>query len=87
MPNRDGLVVGEGAGAVMLEEFESARKRGATILGEVIGFATNNNGGNLIMPDLTGVTQVLKMVLKMHRFLRTGLILSVPTPRPPVSGM
>ncbi|NDY74529.1 3-oxoacyl-ACP synthase [Desulfobacter hydrogenophilus] len=61
---RDGLVVGEGAGAVMLEDFESARKRGAIILGEVIGFATNNNGGNLIMPDLAGVTQVLKMGLE-----------------------
>lgn len=61
---RDGLVVGEGAGAVMLEEFESARKRGAPILGEVIGFSTNNNGGNLIMPDLAGVTQVLEMGLE-----------------------
>ncbi len=60
----DGLVVGVGAGAVMLEEFESARKRGAVILGEVIGFSTNNNGGNLIMPDLAGVTQVLEMGLE-----------------------
>ncbi|MGD9825054.1 hypothetical protein [Desulfobacter sp.] len=48
----------------MLEEFESARKRGAPILGEVIGFSTNNNGGNLIMPDLAGVTQVLEMGLE-----------------------
>ncbi len=35
---RDGLVVGEGAGAVLLEEYEHAKRRGAEILGEVIGF-------------------------------------------------
>ena len=48
---RDGLVVAEGAGAVMLEEYEFARKRGANILAEVIGFACNNNGGDLILPQ------------------------------------
>ncbi len=62
--DRDGLVVGEGAGAVMLEELEAARKRGAPILGEIIGFSTNNNGGNLIMPDLFGVTKTLEMGLE-----------------------
>mgnify|MGYP001168841079 FL=1 len=59
--DRDGLVVGEGAGAVMLEEYEHARKRGATILGEVIGFACNNNGGDMILPNLTGITNTLKL--------------------------
>lgn len=58
---RDGLVVGEGAGAVMLEEYEFARKRGANILGEVIGFACNNNGGDMILPNLTGITNTLKL--------------------------
>ncbi|PKN51725.1 MAG: 3-oxoacyl-ACP synthase [Deltaproteobacteria bacterium HGW-Deltaproteobacteria-13] len=58
---RDGLVVGEGAGAVMLEEYEYARKRGANILGEVIGFACNNNGGDMILPNLTGITSTLKL--------------------------
>jgi 3-oxoacyl-[acyl-carrier-protein] synthase II len=58
---RDGLVVGEGAGAVMLEEYEFARKRGANILGEVIGFACNNNGGDLILPNLKGITNTLKL--------------------------
>ena len=56
---RDGLVVGEGAGAVLLEEYEHARKRGANILGEVIGFSCTNNGGDLILPNLNGVTQTL----------------------------
>ena len=58
---RDGLVVGEGAGAVMLEEYEFARKRGANILGEIIGFACNNNGGDLILPNLKGITNTLKL--------------------------
>ena len=61
---RDGLVVGEGAGAVLLEEYEHARKRGATILAEVIGFACNNNGGDLILPNIDGITQTLRLGLE-----------------------
>lgn len=60
---RDGLVVAEGAGAVMLEEYEFARRRGANILAEVIGFACNNNGGDLILPNLNGITNTLKLGL------------------------
>ena len=61
--NRDGLVVGEGGAAVLLEEYEHAHARGATILGEVIGFACNNNGGDLILPNLTGITTTLQLAL------------------------
>lgn len=61
--NRDGLVVGEGGGAVLLEEYEAAKKRGATILGEVIGFSCNNNGGDLILPNLDGITATLRIAL------------------------
>jgi len=61
---RDGLVVAEGAGAVMLEEYEFARKRGATILAEVIGFACNSNGGDLILPNLDGITKTLRLGLE-----------------------
>ncbi len=61
---RDGLVVGEGAGAVMLEEYEFAKKRGATILGEVIGFSCNCNGGDLILPNLEGITKTLQLALQ-----------------------
>lgn len=60
---RDGLVVGEGGAAVLLEEYEAAKKRGATILGEVIGFACNNNGGDLILPNLQGITATLRLAL------------------------
>jgi len=61
--DRDGLVVGEGGGAVLLEEYESAKKRGAVILGEIIGFACNNNGGDLILPNLDGITATLRLAL------------------------
>ena len=61
---RDGLVVGEGAGAVLLEEYESAKKRGATILAEIIGFSCTNNGGDLILPNRDGITQTLELGLK-----------------------
>jgi 3-oxoacyl-[acyl-carrier-protein] synthase II len=64
---RDGLVVAEGAGAVMLEEFDFARKRGAPILAEVIGFSCNNNGGDLILPSLTGITHTIQIGLEAAR--------------------
>ncbi len=60
---RDGLVVGEGAGAVLLEEYESAKKRGANILAEIVGFGCNNNGGDLILPNRDGITTTLKLSL------------------------
>ena len=61
---RDGLVVGEGAGALLLEEYEHAKRRGADILGEVMGFSCNNNGGDLILPNLNGITETLRLSLK-----------------------
>ena len=62
--HRDGLVVGEGAGAVLLETYESARKRGADILAEVIGFSCNNNGGDMILPSTDGIKQTIRLGLE-----------------------
>ena len=61
---RDGLVVGEGAGAVLVEEYEHARKRGAPILAEIIGFSCCNNGGDLILPSKDGITRTIKLGLE-----------------------
>lgn len=61
---RDGLVVAEGAGALLLEEYEFAKKRGAPILAEVIGFACNSNGGDLILPNLEGISKTLQLGLE-----------------------
>ncbi len=65
--DRDGLVVGEGAGAVLLEEYAFARKRGATILGEIIGFSCNNNGGDLILPNTDGIALTIRAALDNAR--------------------
>ncbi len=62
--DRDGLVVGEGGAAVLLEEYESARRRGAEILAEIVGFSCNNNGGDMILPNLDGITATLRLALQ-----------------------
>jgi 3-oxoacyl-[acyl-carrier-protein] synthase II len=64
---RDGLVVGEGSGTVILEEYDMARKRGARILAEVIGFACNNNGGDLILPNRDGIEQTIRLGMESAR--------------------
>ena len=61
--DRDGMVAGEGAGCLVLEELEHARRRGARILVEVIGFATNCDGRHLTLPDPKGMEQVMRLGL------------------------
>ena len=61
---RDGLVVAEGAGALLLEDYDHARRRGAPILGEVIGFSCNNNGGDLILPNRDGIEATITLGLE-----------------------
>lgn len=61
--DRDGLVVGEGACTLVLEDMEHALARGATIYGEIIGFGTNSDGLHVTQPDHESICRVLNLAL------------------------
>lgn len=61
--DRDGLVIGEGAGTLILEEREHALARGATVLAEVIGFGTNTDGRHVTQPNHATMATALRLAL------------------------
>lgn len=62
--NRDGLVPSGGAATVILESLESAQRRGATILGEVLGYGFSSNGGHISNPTVDGPVRSLQIALQ-----------------------
>src|SRR5690606_36448671 len=61
---RDGLVPGGGAATIILEEYESAMKRGAPILGEIIGYGFSSNGDLISTPNVDGPKRATEMALR-----------------------
>lgn len=62
--NRDGLVVGEGACTLILEELEHAQARGANILAEVVGFGSNSDGQHITQPSSDTMQIAIELALQ-----------------------
>lgn len=62
--NRDGLVPSGGAATLVLESYDSAIKRGATILAEVVGYGFSSNGGHISTPNVEGPAIAMQRALE-----------------------
>lgn len=75
--DRDGFVIAGGGGFVVLESLEHAQARGATILAEVVGYAANSDGADMVAPSGEGATRCILMALdeaKQHGVERIDYI-------------
>ena len=62
--NRDGFVIAGGAGVLVLEEYQRAKKRGAKIYAELAGYGANSDGHDMVAPSGEGAARCMKMALK-----------------------
>merc|ERR1719258_3380 len=63
--SRDGFVIAGGGGVVVLEELEHAKARGAKIYGELVGYAANSDGYDMVAPSGEGGQRCMKMAMAM----------------------
>ncbi|CAN7166717.1 beta-ketoacyl-ACP synthase I [Phenylobacterium sp. LjRoot219] len=62
--DRDGFVIAGGAGIVVLEELERAKARGAKIYGEIVGYAANSDGYDMVAPSGEGAARCMRLALE-----------------------
>jgi len=62
--NRDGFVIAGGAGVLVLEEYQRAKRRGAKIYGEVAGYGANSDGHDMVAPSGEGAARCMKMAMR-----------------------
>ena len=65
--NRDGFVIAGGGGAIVLEEYEHAKSRGAKIYAELTGYGATSDGYDMVQPSGEGATRCMNMALKTTR--------------------
>ncbi len=61
--NRDGFAIAGGGGVVVVEELEHAKRRGARILAEIVGYGATSDGDNMVAPSGEGAARCMKMAL------------------------
>jgi len=71
--NRDGFVMSEGSGVLLLEEYEHAKKRGATILGEIVGYGSTTDAFHITSPDFHGAERAMKLALELAQIEPTKI--------------
>jgi 3-oxoacyl-[acyl-carrier-protein] synthase-1 len=62
--NRDGFVISGGGGVVVLEELEHAKKRGAKIYAEVVGYGATSDGADMVQPSGEGAVRCMQMAMQ-----------------------
>ena len=65
--DRDGFVMGEGAGSLVLEDYEIAKNRGAKIYGEIIGFGESGDANHITSPIVDGPYRAMKVAMEMAK--------------------
>ena len=63
--DRDGFVISAGGGIIVLEELEHAKKRGAKIYGEIVGYSATSDGEDMVSPSGSGAANCMRQALQM----------------------